>query len=84
MIPDEGGHYYFVYAETDKDDYKYYVDTASEAFSLLCFDTVERLYLDKVGGVLVPEENVSDGGTVLGLTKEEPYVCCLLYTSRCV
>lgn len=47
MIPDEGGHYYFVYAETDKDDYKYYVDTASEAFSLLCFDTVARLYLFK-------------------------------------
>ena len=75
MIPDEGGHYYFVYAETDKDDYKYYVDTASEAFSLLCFDTVARLYLDKVGGVLVTEENVSDGGTVLGLTKDAQYVC---------
>ena len=70
MISDEGGHYYFVYAETDKDDYKYYVDTASEAFSLLCFDTVARLYLDKVGGILVTEENVSDGGTVLGLTKD--------------
>ena len=57
-------------AETDKDDYKYYVDTASEAFSLLCFDTIARRYLDKVGDVLVTEENVSEGGTVLGLTKD--------------
>lgn len=75
LIPDDGGHYYFIYAETDKDDYKYYVDTASDAADLLCFDTITRLYLDKVGGIPVREENISVGGTVMGLYKDKKYLC---------
>ncbi len=75
MEPDGGGHYYIVYAETDEDDYKYYVDMKSDAAEVTQFDTISRLYLDKVGGMEVKEESVSDGGTVLGLEKDKYYIC---------
>ncbi len=75
MEADGGGHYYFTYAETDEDDYKYYVDLNSRAKDICSFDTISRLYLDKVGEDLVTEENVSDGGTVVGLQKDKEYVC---------
>ncbi len=75
MEADGGGHYYIVYAETDEDDYKYYVDMKSDAAEVTQFDTISRLYLDKVGGMEVKEESVSDGGTVLGLEKDKYYIC---------
>ena len=75
MEADGGGHYYIVYAETDEDDYKYYVDMKSDAAQVTQFDTISRLYLDKVGGMEVTEESVSDGGTVLGLEKDKYYIC---------
>ena len=75
MIPDGGGHYYFTYAETDEDDYKYYVDLKSDAKEITTFDTISRLYLDQVGDTKVTEKNVSDGGTVTGLKKDKEYVC---------
>lgn len=75
MVADGGGHYYIPYAETNEDDYKYYVDQKSEATQVTEFDTIARLYLDKVGDMEVEEESVSDGGTVLSLTKDESYTC---------
>lgn len=75
MVPDGGGHYYIVYAETDEDDYKYYIDLKSDCKELTEFKTIERLYLDKVGGMEVRKESVSEGGTVLGLTKDKSYIC---------
>jgi len=75
MEPDGGGHYYITYAETNEDDYKYSVDMKSEAAQVTQFDTIDRLFLDKVGGMEVNEETVSAGGTVLGLTKDESYIC---------
>lgn len=75
MIADMGGHYYLVYAETDEDDYKYYIDTKSDASQLTGIPTITKLYLDKVGSMRVDEDSVSDGGTVLGLTKNKKYVC---------
>lgn len=75
LIPDGGDHYYFCYAETDTDDYKYYVDMNSDAADLIQFETISRLYLDKVDGKRVNKDSVSKGGTVLGLTKGNKYIC---------
>lgn len=75
MEADGGGHYFITYAETDEDDYKYYVDMKSEAAQVTEFDTIARLYLDKVGGMEVNEDTVSDGGTVMNLEKDKSYIC---------
>ncbi len=75
MVPDAGGHYYIVYSDTDEDDYKYYVDMKSDAADITQFDALSRLYLDKVGDMSVSEDNVSDGGTVMGLDKDQYYIC---------
>lgn len=75
MVADGGGHYFIQYAETDEDDYKYYIDMKSDASQLSEFTTITKLYLDKVGKTNVTKDNVSDGGTVLGLTKGKSYVC---------
>lgn len=75
LIKDGGGHYYIEYAAVDEDDYKYYLDMNSDASQLSSLAAIEKLYLDKVGNTKVRENNVSDGGTVLGLTKDKSYVC---------
>lgn len=75
MEADGGGHYYIVYADTDEDDYKYYIDMKSDAAEVAQFDTISRLYLDKVGGMEVTDETVSDGGTVMNLEKDKFYIC---------
>lgn len=75
LIPDGGDHYYFCYAENDEDDYEYYVDMNSDAANLIQFETISRLYLDKVDGKRISKENVSEGGTIQGLTKDISYVC---------
>ncbi len=75
MIADGGGHYYFEFAATDEDDYKHYVDMNSDAAQVSELDPITKLYLDKVGSTKVDEDNVSDGGSVLGLTKNKSYVC---------
>ena len=75
MIADGGGHYYIEYAVADEDDYKYYLDLESDAAQLTELDIITKLYLDKVGDIKVTEDSVSDGGTVLGLTKDKKYKC---------
>lgn len=75
MMKDGGGHYYIEYAAVDEDDYKYYIDMNSDASQLSSLSAIEKLYLDKVGSTKIRENNVSDGGTVLGLTKDKSYVC---------
>ena len=59
----------------DEDDYKFYLDMNSDASQLTSLEAIEKLYLDKVGTTKVRENNVSDGGTVLGLKKDKNYVC---------
>ena len=71
---DESDHYYINYMVTDKDDYKQFVNSKSDAKDLGGL-SVAKLYLDKVGGMEVTAENVSDGGVVTGLTKDEQYIC---------
>lgn len=75
MVSDMGGHYYFTFADTDEDDYKYSIDMKSDAAQLADLQTITRLYLDKVGNTRVTEENISDCGTVLGLKKDKVYTC---------
>ena len=75
LSPDGGGHYYIVYAETKEDDYKYYVDLKSDAKDVTEFKDIDRLFLDKVGGISVDERTVSSGGTVMGLLKDKSYIC---------
>ena len=75
LSADEGGHYYLTYADVEEDDYKHYIDMNSDAGQLAELSPVPRLYLDKAGDVKVDKDSVSDGGTVLGLTKGKTYVC---------
>ncbi len=75
LLADAGGHYYLTYADMEEDDYKYYIDSESDAMQLTELSLVEKLYLDKVGIMKVEEGTVSDGGTILGLEKDQEYVC---------
>lgn len=70
-----GGHYYFEYAVSDENDYKYYIDDKSDAKQLTELEAIAKIYLDKVGKIKVNEDSVSEGGTVLGLEKDKKYVC---------
>jgi len=47
----------------------------SDAAQIIAFDTISRLYLDKVGDTRVNKDTASAGGTVTGLTKGKSYVC---------
>jgi hypothetical protein len=75
MQADLGGHYFLVYADTDEDDYKYYIDTKSDAANLTDLEIIKKLYLNKAGSVKVDKNTVSDGGTVIGLKKNKSYAC---------
>lgn len=75
LIADGGGHYYIEFASTDEDDYKYYVDMNSDAAQVSELEPITKLYLDKIGKIRVEKDNVSDGGSVLCLTKDKSYVC---------
>lgn len=75
MMADSGGHYFIEYASVDEDDYKYYVDLKSDAAQISTLEPITKLYLDKVGDIKVDEKNVSEGGSVLGLTKDKNYIC---------
>ncbi len=75
FIKDAGGHYYIVYAETEEDDYKHYIDPKSEAAKVTELETLPRLYLDKVGGMSVSDNSITDGGTVKYLEKDKSYIC---------
>lgn len=74
LVPDASNHYFIRFMETDKDDYKQYVNTKSDAKDLGKL-TVEKLYLEKVGGMSLTDETVSESGIVTGLNKDEQYVC---------
>lgn len=74
LIPDASEHYYISYMLTDADDYKKSINVKSDANDLAGLN-IERLYLDKIGGKEVTEQNISDGGIVTGLTKDEQYIC---------
>ncbi len=74
LTADASEHYYLPYVQTDEKDYKQVIDVNSDANDLGGM-TINKLYLDKVGDMEITAENISDGGIVLGLTKDEKYVC---------
>lgn len=73
MEGDRSGHYRIIFQVDD--GYAGYVNPESDASELEQFANVTELFLDKIGDVNVRDELVSDGGTVLGLHKDETYVC---------
>ena len=74
LMMDQGGHYYLPYLDVEE-EYKYYIDLKSDARELTSLSEVPKLYLDQVGKEKITKEKVSDGGTVLGLTKDQTYTC---------
>ncbi|WP_195942248.1 hypothetical protein [Mediterraneibacter faecis] len=74
LMMDQGGHYYLPYLDVEE-EYKYYIDLKSDAKELTYLSEVPKLYLDQVGKEKITKEKVSDGGTVLGLTKDQTYTC---------
>ena len=75
LMEDGSGHYYFTYCDTDEDDYKYFIDENSDAVQIAGLDPVTKIYLDKIGEKEIRKNIISDGGTVLGLTKGKSYIC---------
>lgn len=73
MEGDRSGHYRIIFNADD--GYAGYVNPESDAVELEQFVNVTEIFLDKIGDVNVRDGLVSDGGTVLGLHKDEIYVC---------
>lgn len=69
---DMSSHYYII---SDGDSFKGYVYKDSDANDLNQFATVGNLFLDKVGGIPVRENVISEGGTILKLNKDQEYIC---------
>jgi len=74
LQPDASGHYYLTYMQTDKKDFKQYINTECDAGDLAGLD-VKKLYLEKVGKATLSEENISTSGIVTTLEKNQQYVC---------
>ena len=73
LIGDNSGHYHIL---LDVDNgYAGYLNPNSDAAELEQYVNVSELFLDDVGGTPVRDDNISEGGTVLGLEKDESYVC---------
>lgn len=73
MVGDESGHYRIL--NEDGKGYKGYLSVNSDAYAVNEFLNLSYLFLDKVGKVPIRDNNVSDGGTVLGLSKDQKYIC---------
>lgn len=74
MIGDESGHYRI--SNDDGKGFNGYVCPDSDANQLNeYFSSVSNLFLDKIGGIRVRENEVSKGGTVTKLIKNKEYVC---------
>lgn len=73
LAADSSGHY-SIYNSGDN-GYVGYIYQNSDVAELEQYVNVSNLYLDKIGSVRVREDNVSDGGTVVGLKKNEKYIC---------
>lgn len=73
MISDNSGHYRIVNnADTG---YEGYIYSSSDVSELEKYVNVSNLFLDKIDGLEVREDIVSEGGTIMGLEKDKEYVC---------
>jgi hypothetical protein len=73
MESDTSGHCYI--SNPEGKGFTSYVYKLSDANQVNSFSTISRLYLDKVGNTSVTADNITDGGTVKNLTKDNEYVC---------
>ena len=74
MIGDDSGHYHI--SNEDGKGFNGYVCRDSDANQLNeNFSAVSNLFLDKIGGTKIREDNVSDDGTVNNLVKNKEYIC---------
>lgn len=73
LVGDQSGHYRIV--NDSETGYMGCVNSDSDASFLGQFETVSELFLDKIGDVKVRDNLISPGGTVLGLKKDNKYVC---------
>ena len=73
LIGDESGHYRI--EKDDKKGFKQYIYDKSDSAELNEYKDIKNLFLDKVGSIEVRNALVSDGGTVMNLEKDSPYVC---------
>lgn len=73
LVGDQSGHYRII--NDSETGYTGYVDSDSDASSLCQFETITNLFLDKIGDAKVRDNLISPGGTVLGLNKDNKYVC---------
>lgn len=74
MLDDESGHYHI--SNDDGKGFNGYVCPNSDANQLNDnFSSMSNLFLDKIGGIKVRENEVSKGGTVTKLIKDKEYVC---------
>lgn len=70
---DDSGHYRII--NSDGDGYKGYVYSDSDVNELNQYLTVSNLFIDKIGGKKIRDTSISEGGTILNLTKDKSYVC---------
>ena len=73
LVGDESGHYRI--ENQDGKGYIGYLSKNSDAYTVNDFTDISYLFLDKIGKVPIRDNNVSDGGTVLGLSKDQKYIC---------
>lgn len=74
MIGDESGHYRI--SNSNGKGFKGYVCPESDANQLNeSFMEISYLFLDKVGGIKIRQDGVSEGGTICNLVKDKAYVC---------
>ena len=73
LTVDRSGHYHLTRNSSDTYLGRYY--EKSDASSIKQLDEISEIFLDKVGGVAVRDNNVTSLGTVANLTKNVQYVC---------
>ena len=75
LTSDKSGHYYIEY---DSDaGYAGFINDLTDARDVAEFKNFvgSRVYLDKVGNIDIREGLVSEGGTILNLSKDSEYLC---------
>ena len=70
---DESGHY-MIFSD-DNNSFSNSFNADSDATQLSVFDEYSYLFLNKIGDVNLTKSLISDGGTVLGLDKNQHYLC---------
>lgn len=75
LVADKSGHYYIEY--NSDTGFSGFINDLTDAKDVAEFKNFagSRIYLDKVGNIDIREGLVSDGGTILNLSKDSEYLC---------